>query len=128
MTSIEALKALEEGKKVRKHFWNKEYYLYVGDENKIYNNAGRQFGIAELADYWELFEERTPLSEEEQRIISDTIGAFRGKITKVKKEGSWLDFYGETECVLFSLDYESLDLELLGMENGKEYTLEELDL
>ncbi len=134
MTSSEALKALEEGKKIRKSYWDKGYYVYVGEKNKLFNNSGKPFGVFELADYWRIYEDdkkadaRFAISDEEREIISNCISAFKKNMCVVQKEADWLDFYDDCDHVVLSIDFASNGLELLGMEDGREYTLEELKL
>lgn len=65
MTLIDALKNLENGKKIRHKKWNENYYFYADKEGCIYNSCGqfKAILIDEICDFtddnWEVYDNTT---------------------------------------------------------------------
>lgn len=60
----EAMKAMEEGKKVRNEKWTKDQYLYLSISNEILDEKGRDVGINYIGiagSNWEIYEEKKPV-------------------------------------------------------------------
>lgn len=56
MKTWEAIKALEEGKKVRKVYWDKDEYIMADEYGNIVYCDGQPYVIVYLKDNWELFQ------------------------------------------------------------------------
>lgn len=56
MNFLEAMKALAEGKKIRRLFWDKDVYIMVDEYGNIIYNDGKPYEIEYVADNWELFQ------------------------------------------------------------------------
>ena len=56
----EAMKLLEEGNKVRRVNWEKDVYVYKGDDGEYYKSNGEDFDIIYLDNMneWELYDDR----------------------------------------------------------------------
>ena len=56
----EAMKLLEEGNKVRRVNWEKDVYVYKGDDGEYYKSNGEDFDIIYLdnTNEWELYDDR----------------------------------------------------------------------
>ena len=151
MTIVEAVKALTEGKKIRRKDWEKDNYITLID-NQVVSQNGWSSGLCIddfSADWWEEYKEDI-LDEEEKKYLSAVIKPFRDRVhcifkakydvcnqhlyIKVKKY-DWDDDWYDDEEYEEGYEYEYINLpyfkentEYIGMELGKEYTLEELGL
>ena len=56
MDFLEAMKALVEGKKLRRVYWDEDVYIMVDEYRNIVYNDGMPCEIGYLADNWELFQ------------------------------------------------------------------------
>lgn len=54
MKTFEAVKALEEGKKVRKVYWSEDKYVMADEYGNMVDEEGKPFRIEYLQDNWEL--------------------------------------------------------------------------
>lgn len=140
MTFEEALKALKEGKKVRKKTWDTGWYVKLSGERIVNKNGGCDFiSIADLSeDNWEEYKEPV-LTDKEKEYLSAVIKPFRDRITyiaKVEEDIHWFYWIMIRVDIGFLNDYydfclppfeETSDM-YKNMEVGKEYTLEELGL
>ena len=141
MTIVEAVKALTEGKKIRRNNWKKGYYITLID-NQVVSQSGWSSGLCIddfSADCWEEYKEPV-LDEEEKKYLSAVIKPFRDRIIYIKKIDMYLGFNKYGEYILgelgnkddvvdtFALPYFPKGNMYKGMETGKEYSLEELGL
>ena len=59
MNFWEAIKALEEGKKVRRSYWEEDNYIYIDSDNNLRDNYGalpNLYYIPDDDDDWEIYE------------------------------------------------------------------------
>lgn len=56
----EAMKAMEEGKKIRKTDWDEYQYIQLNNNNCVINEAGlfSYFNLTHVNDEWEIYEEK----------------------------------------------------------------------
>lgn len=141
MTIVEAVKALTEGKKIRRNDWEKGHYITLID-NQVVSQNGWSSGLCIddfSADWWE--EYKMPvLDEEEKKYLSAVIKPFRDMVEHISKIDTYNVGYGDGEEIFIELcDKDGVrDFFLLpwfakgtmykGMETDKRYTLEELGL
>ena len=128
MTIVEAVKALTEGKKIRRNDWEKGYYITLID-NQVVPQSGWSSGLCIddfSADCWEEYKEPV-LDEKEKEYLSAVIDMYLGCnkyceniFGKISNKDDVFD--------TFSLPYFPKGNMYKGMETGKEYTLEELGL
>ena len=140
MTIVEAVKALTEGKKIRRNDWSKGDYVTLKD-NKVVTIGDQPSGLYIedfSADCWEEYKEPV-LNEEEKEYLSAVIKPFRDRITyiaKVEEDIHWFYWIMIRVDIGFLNDYydfclppfEETSSMYKNMEVGKEYTLEELGL
>ena len=141
MTIVEAVKALTEGKKIRRNSWSKGDYVTLKD-NKVVTIGDKPSGLYIedfSADWWEEYKEDI-LDEEEKKYLSAVIKPFRDRITYIKKVDRCWGCNKNYEYIsgrlantndvvdIFSLPYFPKGSMYKEMETGKEYTLEELGL
>lgn len=143
MTFEEALKALKEGKKIRKKWWHAGDYIWLDEKNTLKNKNGSETSVAVEFDFmtnnkWEIYEEPV-LDEKEKEYLSAVIKPFRDRITyiaKVEEDIHWFYWIMIRVDIGFLNDYydfclppfeETSDM-YKKMEVGKEYTLKELGL
>lgn len=149
MTFYEALKALNEGKKIRKKWWYAGDYIWFDKENTLKNKNGSETCVALEFDFrtkneWEIYEEPI-LDEAEKKYLSDVLRPFKKSFSKIliSKSNS---FYvskdkKDKERILFILTnidgcYEEVfslpsfakGTMYKGMKIDKDYSLEELGL
>ena len=60
MRFYEAIKALEEGKKVRNYYWGKGEYIYKGEDGRYYSANGIYCGTISgiNEESWEIYDDR----------------------------------------------------------------------
>ena len=141
MTIVEAVKALAEGKKIRRNIWEKGRYITLID-NQVVSQNGWPSGLCIddfSADWWEEYKESI-LDEKEKEYLSAVIKPFRDRVIYIKKIDMYLgcnkyDAYilgelGNKDDVVdtFALPYFPKGNMYKGMETNKKYTLEELGL
>ena len=143
MTFEEALKALKEGKKIRRKDWS-EGFLITLTSNKCLVVNGRTSGlfIDDFSeDWWEEVKEDI-LDKEEKEYLSAVIKPFRNRVTDITKVednvASFYSLYSLRICVhlgfidkyyeIYLPPFEKKSSMYKKMEVGKEYTLEELGL
>ena len=138
----EMLKALMNGKKIRKKAWDRGIYRIRGDGKYIIDQEGNESAIlidgSFDADVWEEYKEEV-LDEKEKKYLSAVIKPFRDRITyiaKVEEDIHWFYWIMIRVDIGFLNDYydfclppfeETSDM-YKNMEVGKEYTLKELGL
>ena len=86
MTIIEAVKALTEGKKIRRNDWEKGHYITLED-NQIVSERGWVSGLCIddfSANWWEEYKEDI-LDEEEKKYLSSVIKPFRDRVVYIRK-------------------------------------------
>lgn len=140
MTFEEALKALKEGKKIRRKDWCDGFFITL-TSNKCLVVNGRTSGlfIDDFSeDWWEEVKEDI-LDKEEKEYLSAVIKPFRDRITyiaKVEEDIHWFYWIMIRVDIGFLNDYydfclppfEETSSMYKRMEVGKEYTLKELGL
>lgn len=60
----EVIKALEEGKKVKKKDWHDDYYIYKAEDGFIRDESNREYMIQNIKGTWELCDERLAIAKE----------------------------------------------------------------
>ena len=138
MTIVEAVKALAEGKKIRRNDWSKGDYVTLKD-NKVVSQSGLSSGVCieDLsADWWEEYKEPV-LNEKEKEYLSAVIKPFRDRVVYILKveagECNWLisikiKRYDEDSNEYIDLPYFKANTMYKNMLINREYTLEELGL
>ena len=139
MTIVEAVKALAEGKKIRRNDWSKGDYVTLKD-NKVVSQSGLSSGVCIedfSADWWEEYK-KPILDEKEKEYLSAVIKPFRDQVIYIKKIDMYLGcnngeyIFGELgnkdDVDTFALPYFPKGNMYKGMETNKKYTLEELGL
>ena len=141
MTIVKAVKALAEGKKIRRNDWKKGDYITLID-NQVVSQNGWSSGLCIedfSADWWEEYKEPV-LDEEEKKYLSAVIKPFRDRVIYIKKLDVYLGCNKYDEYILgelgnkddvidtFALPYFPKGTMYKGMETNKKYTLEELGL
>ena len=142
MTIVEAVKALTEGKKIRRNDWEKGHYITLVD-NQVVSQNGWSSGLCIddfSADWWEEYKEPI-LTDKEKEYLSAVIKPFRNRVKYIYKinvidDCSQLisirmeryDFEENLRCEYMYLPYFKKDTMYKGMETDKKYTLEELGL
>ena len=141
MTIVEAVKALTEGKKIRRNDWEKDHYITLVD-NQVVSQNGWSSGLCIddfSADWWEEYKEDI-LDEKEKTYLSAVIKPFRDRVKYIKKIDMYLGRNKNAEYILgelgnendvvdaFSLPYFPEGTMYKGMKTEKQYTLEELGL
>lgn len=133
------LKALKEGKKVRKKTWDTGWYVKLLGERIINKNGGCDFiSIVDLSeDNWEEYKEPV-LDEKEKEYLSAVIKPFRNMVVCIcKLELITCNQFIHIKAKRYDKDtnYEYINLPIFrkgtmykNMEVGKEYTLKELGL
>lgn len=144
MTFEEALKALKEGKKIRKKWWHAGSYIWLDEKNILKNKNGSETSVAVEFDFmtnnkWEIYEEPV-LDEKEKEYLSAVIKPFRDQVIYIKKIDMYLGCNKNCEYIFgelgneddavdtFALPYFPKGTMYKGMETGKKYKLEELGL
>lgn len=54
MKTWEAVRALEEGKRVRKVYWNEDKYILADEYGNVIDEEGKPYVVEYLNDNWEL--------------------------------------------------------------------------
>ena len=141
MTIVEAVKALAEGKKIRRNDWEEDDYITLID-NKVVSQSGWSSGLCIedfSADCWEEYKEPV-LDEKEKEYLSAVIKPFRDRVIYIKKIDMYLGCNKDAEYIFGELDNENNVVDAFslpyfpegtmykGMETDKKYTLEELGL
>ena len=141
MTIVEAVKALTEGKKIRRKDWEKDNYITLID-NQVVSQNGWSSGLCIddfSADWWEEYKEPV-LDEEEKKYLSAVIKPFRDRVVYIRKvkvaecnqfisiKVERYDYDEEDSYEYIDLPYFREDTMYKGMEEEKKYTLEELGL
>ena len=86
MTIVEAVKALAEGKKIRRNDWEKDDYITLID-NKVVSQSGGSSGLCIedfSEDWWEEYKEPI-LDKEEKEYLSAVIKPFRDRVCYIQK-------------------------------------------
>lgn len=140
MTFEEALKALKEGKKIRRKDWCDGFFITL-TSNKCLVVNGRTSGLFLddfSEDWWEEYKEPI-LDDAEKKYLSAVIKPFRDRVThiaKVEEDIHWFYWIMIRVDIGFLDDYyefclppfEETSSMYKNMEVGKEYTLKELGL
>lgn len=142
MTIVEAVKALTEGKKIRRNDWEKGHYITLVD-NQVVSQNGWSSGLCIedfSADRWEEYEEHI-LDEKEKEYLSAVIKPFRNRVKYIYKTNEiddcsqiifiYMERYDYEEnlrCEYMDLPHFKKDTMYKGMEAGKKYTLADLGL
>jgi hypothetical protein len=64
MKTWEAIKALEEGKKVRKRDWNKNWYVFMNEDGDYIDECDCVYGFDHKCEDWELCDDRYDVDKE----------------------------------------------------------------
>ena len=138
MTIVGAVKALAEGKKIRRNDWKKGDYITLID-NQVVSQSGWSSGLCIedfSADWWEEYKEPV-LNEKEKEYLSAVIKPFRDRVVYILKveagECNWLisikiKRYDEDSNEYIDLPYFRENTMYKNMLINREYTLEELGL
>ena len=104
MTIVEAVKALTEGKKIRRNSWEKGNYITLIDNQVVSQNGGSSgLWIEDFsADWWEEHKEHI-LDEEEKKYLSAVIKPFRDQVIYIKKIDMYLGCNKNAEYILGEL-------------------------
>lgn len=141
MTFEEMLKALMNGKKIRKKAWDRGIYRMRGDGKYIIDQEGNESAIlidgSFDADVWEEYKEEV-LDEKEKKYLSAVIKPFRNMVVCIcKLELITCNQFIHIKAKRYDEDtnYEYINLPVFrkgtmykNMKVGKEYTLKELGL
>ena len=65
----EAMKALEEGKKVRKTSWTENCYLYIDEDGSFYDNREQIPILYTIGTEWETYEEKKDADEKLKQLF-----------------------------------------------------------
>ena len=146
MTIVEAVKALNEGKKIRRNDWEKGYYITLID-NQVVSQSGWSSGLC-IEDFsedcWEEYKEPV-LDEEEKKYLSVVIKPFKDMVCYIQKVETTnsdnqfifirLKRYDCEDNEPESTKYEDIDLPYFkantmykNMKGNKKYSLKELGL
>lgn len=141
MTFDEALKALNEGKKIRKKWWHAGDYIWLDEKNTLKNKNGSEVSVAVDFDFmtkneWEIYEEPI-LDDVEKKYLGNIVKPFRNRVEFVMKD-IFGDYYErilirvsvKNKCYKNYITLPLFEKETMykNMEVGKEYTLKELGL
>lgn len=141
MTIVEAVKALDEGKKIRRKDWEKDHYITLVD-NQVVSQNGWSSGLCIddfSANWWEEYKEPI-LDEEEKKYLSAVIKPFRDRVVYIRKvkvgecnkfisiKVKRYDYDEEDSNEYIDLPYFRENTMYVNMEVEKEYNLEELGL
>ena len=139
MTIVEAVKALTEGKKIRRNDWSKGDYVTLKD-NKVVTIGDQPSGLDIedfSADWWEEYKEPV-LTDKEKEYLSAVIKPFRDRVVYILKveagECNWLisikikRYDEEDSNEYIDLPYFRENTMYKNMLINREYTLEELGL
>lgn len=135
------LKALMNGKKIRKKAWDRGIYRMRGDGKYIIDQEGNESAIlidgSFDADVWEEYKEEV-LDEKEKKYLSAVIKPFRNMVVCIcKLELISCNQFIHIQAKRYDEDthYEYINLPIFrkgtmykNMKVGKEYTLKELGL
>lgn len=145
MNLIEALKALDEGDKIRRKTWTAIEYIQLDKDRKLVDNLGQEMSFLCTSDdvgtdCWEVIE-KPPLTDREREYLKAVVKPFRDRVNyickgnddednaqyiliTVKKYGKGNE--GITEYIDFP--YFEEGTMYVNMKVNKNYTLEELGL
>lgn len=136
MTIVEAVKALTEGKKIRRNDWKKGHYIKLID-NQVVSQNGWSSGLCIddfSANWWEEYKEPI-LDEAEKEYLGNIVKPYRDRVRFIEKtkadgcERIIICVLGLTQYNNYiMLPYFYKNTMYKGMEVGKGYTLEELGL
>lgn len=144
MTFYEALKALNEGKKIRKKWWYAGDYIWLDKDNILKDKNGSKTYSSLRFDFktnneWEIYEEPI-LDDVEKEYLGNILRPFRHRVKYIKKLEAYCGRNDRVEnifirlCVkdghedFFSLPYFPKGSMYKGMKTEKQYTLKELGL
>ena len=75
MNFLDAIKCLQEGKKVRRNYWTNNSYIYMDDCGDIRDDLDCPYPLKRITDDgWEIYEEKS--NEKSEYMISDGFGGF----------------------------------------------------
>lgn len=145
MNLITALKALDEGEKIRKKTWTSIKYIQLDKDRKLVDDLGQEMSFLCTsddvgADCWEVIE-RPPLTDQEREYLKTVVKPFRDRVHCIRKEN---DDENDTEYIFIAVKklgegnegiseyinfpYFEKGTMYVNMKVNKNYTLEELGL
>lgn len=145
MNLIEAFKALDEGKRIRRNTWSEVQYIQFDKDGKLVDELGLetslQFDSNDIKDNnWSVVDDSI-LSEYEKEFLENIIRPFTKKYSKIlvaknQAENSYylvIEFYTSKndEHYIQSINFQIFNKDehlYEGMESFKFYTLDELGL
>lgn len=145
MNLIEALKALDEGDKIRRKTWTAIEYIQLDKDRKLVDNLGQEMSFLCTSDdvgtdCWEVIE-RTPLTDREREYLKAVVKPFRDRVNYIRKGNDDEDNaqyilitvkkYGKgNEGITEYIDFPYFEegTMYVNMKVNKNYTLEELGL
>lgn len=75
MNFLDAIKCLQEGKKVRRNYWTINSYIYMDDCGDIRDDLDCPYPLKRITDDgWEIYEEKS--NKQDEYIVSDGFGGF----------------------------------------------------
>ena len=117
MKCWEAMKCLEEGKRVRRKDWLESSYICLSREKNVVDKGGYDYEIGnQFDDNWEIYDDREDCPQE----FKDLWKAFQATHCSNKDEIE--DFWA---CVPFSFITMHQEMERLLNEMNKDYKLDE---
>ena len=64
MKTWEAVKALEEGRKVRRRGWNEDWYVLMDENGDFLDDCGTIYEFGSNSDDWEIYDDRYDVSQQ----------------------------------------------------------------
>ena len=145
MNLITALKALDEGEKIRRKTWTSIKYIQLDKDRKLVDNLGQEMSFLCTSDdvgtdCWEVIE-KPPLTDQEREYLKAVIKPFRDRVHCIRKGNDdeenaqyiftavkKYDKVNEGISEYINLPYFEKGTMYVNMKVNKNYTLEELGL
>ena len=145
MNLITALKALDEGEKIRRKTWTSIKYIQLDKDRKLVDDFGQEMSFLCTSDdvgtdCWEVIE-KPPLTDQEREYLKAVIKPFRDRVHCIRKGNDdeenaqyifiavkKYDKVNEGISEYINLPYFEKGTMYVNMKVNKNYTLEELGL
>ena len=145
MNLITALKALDEGDKIRRKTWTAIEYIQLDKDRKLVDHLGQEMSFLCTSDdvgtdCWEVIE-KPPLTDQEREYLKAVVKPFRDRVNYIRKGNDDEDNaqyilitvkkYGKgNEGITEYIDFPYFEegTMYVNMKVNKNYTLEELGL
>ena len=104
MNLITALKALDEGDKIRRKTWTAIEYIQLDKDRKLVDNLGQEIFFLCTpddvgTDCWEVIE-KPPLTDQEREYLKTVVKPFRDRVHCIRKEN---DDENDTEYIFIAV-------------------------